>query len=93
MEALNFERAPTGSSPSFKGEDASEPTAQGAQGLALEFPEPGLAGREPGFRCQFMRHGYFCVDTKDTTADKTVWNRTVTLKDSWAKLESRGKTG
>ena len=55
--------------------------------------EPGLAGREPGFRCQFMRHGYFCVDTRDTTTEKTVWNRTVTLKDSWAKLESRGKTG
>jgi glutaminyl-tRNA synthetase len=55
--------------------------------------EPGLAGKEAGFRCQFMRHGYFCIDGRDSTPQAMVWNRTVTLKDTWGKLESKGKTG
>jgi glutaminyl-tRNA synthetase len=55
--------------------------------------EPGLAGSVEGYRCQFMRTGYFCIDSEDSTPDKMVFNRTVTLKDAWAKLESRGKTG
>ena len=55
--------------------------------------EPGLAGKEPGFRCQFMRQGYFCIDSKDSRPEKMVYNRTVTLKDSWAKLEGKGKAG
>ncbi|MDR2037511.1 MAG: glutamine--tRNA ligase/YqeY domain fusion protein [Bacteroidales bacterium] len=46
--------------------------------------EPGLAGAQPGDRFQFQRLGYFCVD-KDSTAGELVFNRTVTLKDSWAK--------
>jgi glutaminyl-tRNA synthetase len=45
--------------------------------------EPTLKDSKPGDRFQFERHGYFCVDTKYTTADKLVFNRTVTLKDSW----------
>ncbi|HUW84020.1 MAG TPA: glutamine--tRNA ligase/YqeY domain fusion protein [Phycisphaerae bacterium] len=48
--------------------------------------EPGLAGAEPGRRYQFERLGYFCVDP-DSTADKPVFNRTVTLRDSWARIE------
>ncbi|MCX6150255.1 MAG: glutamine--tRNA ligase/YqeY domain fusion protein [Ignavibacteriales bacterium] len=47
--------------------------------------EPFLKDSEPGDRCQFERNGYFCVDTKYTTSDKLVFNRTVTLKDSWGK--------
>jgi glutaminyl-tRNA synthetase len=48
--------------------------------------EPGLVGAAPGSRFQFERLGYFCVDP-DTTADHLVVNRTVGLRDSWAKLE------
>jgi glutaminyl-tRNA synthetase len=48
--------------------------------------EPSLAGAAPGFRCQFERLGYFCVDP-DTTADRLVFNRTVTLRDTWAKIQ------
>ncbi|MBC7185946.1 MAG: glutamine--tRNA ligase/YqeY domain fusion protein [Calditrichaeota bacterium] len=48
--------------------------------------EPSLAGAKPGFRCQFERQGYFCVDP-DTTEDRLVFNRTVTLRDTWAKIE------
>ncbi|MBS1587800.1 MAG: glutamine--tRNA ligase/YqeY domain fusion protein [Bacteroidetes bacterium] len=46
--------------------------------------EPELAKAKDGEHYQFMRKGYFCVD-KDSTADKLVFNRTVTLKDTWAK--------
>jgi glutaminyl-tRNA synthetase len=51
--------------------------------------EPNLAGAEPGFRCQFERLGYFCVDP-DTTAEKPVFNRSVTLKDAWARAQKQG---
>jgi glutaminyl-tRNA synthetase len=46
--------------------------------------EPALANAKPGDRYQFERLGYFCAD-KDSTARKLVFNRTATLKDSWAK--------
>jgi glutaminyl-tRNA synthetase len=48
--------------------------------------EPGLKGAASGSRHQFERQGYFCVDP-DSTPDKLVFNRTVTLKDTWAKIE------
>ena len=51
--------------------------------------EPSLANSEVGYRCQFERLGYFCVD-KDSTTDKLVFNRTVTLKDQWAKAKKKG---
>ena len=48
--------------------------------------EPGLAGAVPGSRYQFERLGYFCVDP-DSSDQKLVCNRIVTLKDTWAKVE------
>ncbi len=48
--------------------------------------EPSLAGAKPGDRFQFERLGYFCVDTVDSTSGKPVFNRTVSLRDSWAKI-------
>jgi glutaminyl-tRNA synthetase len=48
--------------------------------------EPSLKDAAIGTQVQFQRMGYFCVD-KDTTADKLVFNRTVGLKDSWAKQQ------
>ncbi len=53
------------------------------------FAEPGLAEAKPGDNFQFERVGYFCPDLEHS-ADKLVFNRTVTLKDSWAKIESKG---
>ena len=53
--------------------------------------EPGLAAAPPGSRYQFLRLGYFCVDTKYATARKPVFNRTVTLKDTWAKIDKAQK--
>jgi glutaminyl-tRNA synthetase len=49
--------------------------------------EPSLAGAAPGSRYQFERQGYFCVDAVDSTPAKLVFNRTVTLRDTWAKIE------
>jgi glutaminyl-tRNA synthetase len=54
------------------------------------FVEPSLANASPGSRFQFERMGYFCVD-RDLTADNLVFNRTVTLKDTWAKIEKGRK--
>jgi len=48
--------------------------------------EPSLAGAAPGSRYQFERQGYFCVDA-DSAGSKPVFNRTVALRDSWAKVE------
>jgi glutaminyl-tRNA synthetase len=50
--------------------------------------EPALAAPEPGTRFQFERQGYFCVDP-DSTPGKPVFNRTVTLKDTWAKISGK----
>ena len=52
--------------------------------------EPSLAGASPGRRYQFERLGYFCVDS-DTTREKLVFNRTVGLRDTWAKIEKARK--
>lgn len=48
--------------------------------------EPGLAQAAAGSRYQFLRHGYFCVDPVDTTAHALVFNRIVSLRDTWAKI-------
>ncbi|MEQ8685537.1 MAG: glutamine--tRNA ligase/YqeY domain fusion protein [Imperialibacter sp.] len=52
--------------------------------------EPSLAQAETGVGYQFERQGYFTVDTKYSTPDKLVFNRTVTLKDDWAKIQQAG---
>lgn len=58
------------------------------QVLPTVFIEPALAAAKPGEQFQFLRKGYFCVDT-DSTAEKLIFNRTVTLKDSWAKEQKK----
>ncbi len=55
--------------------------------------EPLLGEARQGERFQFEREGYFCMDNGDSTADKPVFNRTVTLRDSWAKIEQQAKAG
>jgi len=50
--------------------------------------EPSLKDAQAGQYLQFLRQGYFCVD-KDFTAESPVFNRTVTLRDSWAKIEKK----
>jgi len=54
--------------------------------------EPSLREAKPGARFQFERLGYFCVDP-DTTPERMVFNRTVGLRDTWAKVEKKLNTG
>jgi glutaminyl-tRNA synthetase len=51
--------------------------------------EPSLASLEPGETVQFERLGYFCHDTGDNAKDRPVFNRIVTLRDSWARIEKQ----
>jgi glutaminyl-tRNA synthetase len=53
--------------------------------------EPSLKGAAPGSRYQFERLGYFCVDPVDSSPDCLVFNRTATLRESWAKIASQEK--
>ena len=55
--------------------------------------EPGLADAELGSRYQFERQGYFCVDTRDSGPGAPVFNRTVSLRDSWARIEQSQSRG
>jgi len=55
--------------------------------------EPSLAAAVPGARYQFERLGYFFADPKDSAPGAPVFNRTVTLKDTWAKLEQKAPAG
>jgi len=54
--------------------------------------EPTIKHTKPQDRCQFERLGYFCIDTKDSSSDKLVFNRIVTLRDTWAKIEKSIKS-
>jgi glutaminyl-tRNA synthetase len=53
--------------------------------------EPSLSAAAPGDRFQFERLGYFCVDSGDFSEKAPVFNRTVTLRDAWAKITEKGK--
>jgi glutaminyl-tRNA synthetase len=53
--------------------------------------EPSLAQAPPGSFCQFERQGYFCADSRDSAPGTLVFNRTVTLKDAWAKIQQAPK--
>jgi glutaminyl-tRNA synthetase len=52
--------------------------------------EPSLKDAAPGSRFQFERNGYFCVDSRDSAPGRLVFNRTVGLRDTWAKIEKAG---
>jgi glutaminyl-tRNA synthetase len=55
------------------------------------YVEPGLKHAKFGDYFQFLRQGYFCVDSEDSTPSKLVFNRTVSLRDTWAKIEKTHK--
>ena len=52
--------------------------------------EPALGGTESGTRVQFERLGYFCADADGSTG-KPVFNRTVTLRDTWGKIQKKAR--
>ncbi len=51
--------------------------------------ERALKDADAGLRCQFLRHGYFCRDAQLSTDERPVFNRIVSLKDTWAKLQGK----
>ncbi|MDP2840473.1 MAG: glutamine--tRNA ligase/YqeY domain fusion protein [Syntrophales bacterium] len=53
--------------------------------------EPSLAAAAPGAKFQFERLGYFCLDSGDSSAEAPVFNRTVTLRDAWARIAEKGR--
>jgi glutaminyl-tRNA synthetase len=53
------------------------------------FVEPSLAEAKPGDRFQFERLGYFCLDERESSPKKLIFNRTVSLRDTWAKIEQK----
>ncbi len=57
------------------------------------YVEPSLLEASPGSRYQFLRQGYFCVDTVDSSPGKPVMNRIVTLRDTWAKIQKQRSKG
>lgn len=57
--------------------------------ISAAYAEPALMKAKFDDRYQFLRKGYFCLD-KDTSEDRMVFNRTVTLKDGWAKEQKKG---
>jgi glutaminyl-tRNA synthetase len=59
-----------------------------ALNVRTAYVEPSLGGAKPGSRYQFERLGYFCVDP-DSSADRLVFNRTITLRDTWSKIAGR----
>jgi glutaminyl-tRNA synthetase len=67
-------------------DDLNPDSLQVLQGCLLE---PSLAGMAPGEALQFERQGYFCLDP-DSRPGKLIFNRTVSLKDSWAKIQKQG---
>ena len=82
----------------FMVEDPSDVTNGDSRGSLLNpgslhilrgYVEPSVGGAAPGSRYQFERLGYFCVDSKDSSTKQLVFNRTVALRDSWAKIEKK----
>jgi glutaminyl-tRNA synthetase len=74
----------------LEGQDFTESLNPGSletlQGCKLE---PSLAAATLGSRYQFERLGYFCADPEDSEPGVPVFNRTVTLKDAWARIEKK----
>ena len=83
-QKLEFEAKDAGDYKSYLNQDS-------LQRLTSFRVEPILAGAAPGGRYQFERQGYFCVDSVDSSDDILVFNRTVSLRDSWAKIEKTQK--
>ncbi len=83
--------------------DPDEEDEDGADWLSFMNPEslvvvdaklePSLADAAPGSRYQFERQGYFCVDTKDSSPEHIVFNRTTTLRDTWARVRRSQSKG
>jgi glutaminyl-tRNA synthetase len=87
-EVRNYDRLFNNPDPEASGDFIADLNPNSLRILTSCLLEPSLAGAQPGEKYQFERLGYFCVDTT-STSEKLVFNRTVTLKDEWAKIEKK----
>ena len=89
IEARLYDRLFTTEDPSEGGDYLKNINPKALEVVHGGFVEPSMAGAAAGTRVQFERTAYFCVDP-DSTPGKLVVNRTISLKDSWAKQEQKG---
>jgi glutaminyl-tRNA synthetase len=89
VEVRLYDRLFKSEMPGAAGDHLADLNPSSLEVLEQAKAEPSVAEAPPGTRYQFERLGYFCVDP-DSSPAKRVFNRTVTLKDSWARIEQRG---
>ncbi len=89
VEVRLYDRLFTSEMPGAAGDYVADLNPRSLEVLRAAKLEPSVAGAPPGARYQFERLGYFCVDA-DSAPGRLVFNRTVTLKDTWARIEQRG---
>ena len=89
VEVRLYDRLFNSEAPGAAGDCLADLNPRSLEVLTGAKVEPSVAGATPGTRYQFERLGYFCVDP-DSMPGKPVFNRTVTLKDTWARIEQRG---
>jgi glutaminyl-tRNA synthetase len=89
VEVRLYDRLFTSENPGAIDDYRSQLNPKSLEVLTRSWIEPSVAGAPAGTRYQFERLGYFCVDA-DSTPGRLVFNRTVTLKDTWARIEQRG---
>jgi len=92
VEVRLYDRLYSVESPGERGDHRADLNPASLEILTHCKIEPSVRGAVPGTRYQFERTGYFCVDP-DSTPERLVFNRTVTLKDTWAKIEAREAGG
>jgi glutaminyl-tRNA synthetase len=89
VEVRLYDRLFTSEMPGASGDYIADLNPRSLEVLTAAKLEPSVADAPPGTRYQFERLGYFCVDP-DSAPGRLVFNRTVTLKDTWARIEQRG---
>jgi glutaminyl-tRNA synthetase len=88
VEVRLYDRLFRSTDPESGDDFVADLSPQSLEVLSQAQVEPSLAGAAPGSRFQFERLGYFCVDP-DSSPESLVVNRTVSLKDDWAKLQGK----
>jgi glutaminyl-tRNA synthetase len=83
-EVRLYDRLFTDATPDSGGKDFKQFLNPHSKEVITAYLEPGLKDAQPEQRFQFERHGYFVADRVDSQPGKPVFNRIVTLKDSWA---------
>ena len=90
VEVRLYDRLFTVEEPDGEGRDFKQFLNPNSLEVLMAKVEPGMAQADPARRYQFERTAYFCVDSRDSKPGQPVFNRTITLKDAWAKEQGKG---